>query len=398
MLKLSPFEDVLSAFRRGEIVVMADDADRENEGDLVVATQKLRPEHLSFMMNEARGLICISLSVERAKKIKLPLQVINNNSPFGTPFTVSVDLKAEAARGVSAEARAKTMLSLISDAARADDFVSPGHVFPLIANRAGVLGRRGQTEGSFDLARIAGFEPSGVICEIMNADGTMSRSEDLNKFAARHGLLITTVQEVINYRLGNDTLVRETARSEMDTAFGRWEVRVFADDVEQKEHLALIYGAPDRDKAVQVRLHSECLTGDVFGSKRCDCGEQLEKAMKNIAAEGAGVILYLRQEGRGIGLGNKLKAYALQDKGLDTVQANEALGFRPDERDFGVAGKILRRLGIHRIRLLTNNPEKISALKDMGIIVEERLPVVAEATSYSKSYLETKREKMGHIL
>lgn len=398
MLKVSPFSDVLAAFRRGEMVIMADDADRENEGDLVAASEKLTAKQISFMMNEARGLICISLSVERAKKIKLPLQVLNNNSPYGTPFTVSVDLKSVGGEGISAEARTETMRALISDSAKAEDFISPGHVFPLIANPSGVLGRKGQTEGSFDLARIAGFEPSGVICEIMNPDGSMARAEDLNRFAERHGLLITTVQEVINYRLASDTLVRETARSEMDTAFGRWEVRVFADDVEQKEHLALIYGNPDKDKAVQVRLHSECLTGDVFGSKRCDCGEQLEKAMRNIVAEGAGVILYLRQEGRGIGLGNKLKAYALQDEGLDTVEANRALGFRADERDFSIAGKMLRALGLNRIRLLTNNPEKISALKDMGIIIEERLPVVAEATAYSKSYLDAKREKMGHLL
>lgn len=397
MLKISPFKDVIAAISRGEMVIMADDVDRENEGDLVVATEKLTADHVSFMMREARGLICVSISHERAQQVKLPLQVAHNNSPFGTPFTVSVDHVSIANQGISASSRVKTMKALIANNASERDFISPGHVFPLIAHKAGVLGRVGQTEGSFDLARIAGLEPSGVICEILNPDGTMARAAELNDFARKHSLLITTVREVREYRAKSEILVRETARSKMDTNCGAWDVVVFADDVEQKEHLALIYGDISSASSLPVRLHSECLTGDVFGSRRCDCGEQLHGAMNLVVKHGAGIILYLRQEGRGIGLGNKLRAYELQDSGLDTVEANKALGFAPDERNFTVAGKMLQLLGVKRVKLMTNNPDKIAAIKSMGIQVDERLPVLVAPDDYSKAYLETKRDKMGHI-
>jgi 3,4-dihydroxy 2-butanone 4-phosphate synthase / GTP cyclohydrolase II len=399
-LELSPIEDVIAAFRAGAMVVMVDDADRENEGDLVIATEKLTPEAVSFMMSHGRGLICVSINAECAKALNLPLQVLNNNSLFQTPFAISVDAASVMPYGVTASSRCETMLGMVAKDAKAIDFVSPGHVFPLIAHASGTIGRQGQTEGSYDLARIAGLAPSGVICEILSPDGTMMRGKELAAYSKEHGLLVTSVEEVMRYRIQKEVLVRCTSESVQETEYGKCRVVVFQDEVEDKEHLMLIFGEDEQLVAgnTMVRVHSECLTGDVFGSRRCDCGAQLDEAMRLIAAEGVGILLYLRQEGRGIGLLNKLKAYSLQDEGLDTVEANLKLGFPADKRDFLVAAKMLKSKGIESIRLATNNPEKVQALSDCGVTVTERVPVVAPHDEHSAGYLETKRSKFGHWL
>jgi 3,4-dihydroxy 2-butanone 4-phosphate synthase / GTP cyclohydrolase II len=400
-VRLSPFSEVLSDFKQGRPVIMVDAVDRENEGDIVVATEKLDPQDVSFMMQHARGLICVSIPSETAAKLNLPLQVINNNSPFNTPFTVSIDHKEVAATGVDGRSRTFTMRKIIDPDSGADDFVSPGHVFPLVANPAGVIGRQGQTEGSYDLARITGLTPSSVICEILNPDGTMCRGSELNKFADQHNLKICSVEDVIKYRVHHEVLLRKVADSVLETDYGRFRTFIFEDDVEGKEHLALVYGdiqSCSVDESILVRIHSECLTGDVFGSKRCDCGEQLAMSAKQIVSEGKGIILYLRQEGRGIGLGNKLKAYQLQDTGDDTFDANVKLGFPPDSRNYAVAAWILQTLKVERIRLMTNNPDKIDKLGFYGIEIEKRVPVVVEPTEYSRFYLDTKKEKFGHML
>jgi len=398
---IAPFEEVVKRFRAGEMVIIVDDADRENEGDITIATECITPEQVSFMMREARGLICVTISPELAEKLHLPLQVINNNSPFNTPFAVSVDHRSVGAFGVTAAARATTMRKIIEPGATMEDFVSPGHVFPLVANPAGVIGRQGQTEGSYDLARIAGLAPSGIICEILNPDGTMARGERLEEFARKHDLLITSIEEIMRYRVNEEVLVRAVSKRELETDYGVFTTHVFQDDVDGKEHLALVRGdlAQWNDTNVPlVRIHSECLTGDVFGSRRCDCGAQLDHAMRRIVEEEAGIILYLRQEGRGIGLANKLRAYELQDRGRDTVDANLELGFEADSRDFAVAAKILAGFGLKKIRLLTNNPQKFKQLSTFGIEITERIPVVVPEDEYSKGYLETKRRKMGHWL
>ena len=397
-IELSPFHEVVSDFREGRMVIIVDDASRENEGDLTVATEKLTPEALSFMMHQARGLICISIPEEVATRLSLPLQTLANKSRFGTPFTVSVDHKSAGGDGISAKSRCHTMKALIDDDSREEDFSCPGNVFPLIANPAGVLGRQGQTEGSYDLARIAGLKASGVICEIMKEDGTMARGKDLQEFAARHNLKITSVEEIAKFRIREEVHVREVAAKKVKTGFGEFFARVFVDDAEAKEHLALIYGDISNEPAPMVRVHSECLTGDVLGSRRCDCGPQLHAAAEMIIKEGRGAILYLRQEGRGIGLLNKLRAYALQDQGADTVDANIRLGFAADLRDYVVAAQMLHKLGVKSVRLLTNNPEKIESLEDYGISVSERVPVIIPPDEYSKTYLETKRQRLGHLI
>jgi 3,4-dihydroxy 2-butanone 4-phosphate synthase/GTP cyclohydrolase II len=396
-----PFSEVLDDVRRGRMIIMVDDDDRENEGDIVVPAASVTPQQIAFMMREARGLICVSIGAEVSERLRIPLQTLRNNSPFSTPFTVSVDHRDVVGRGVLAEARAYTIRRLVADTAEADEFVSPGYIFPLVANPAGVLRRRGQTEGSYDLCRLAGGKPAGVICEILNPDGTMARGERLIDFARTHSLKITSVEEVLRYRIAQETLVRETARASLSTDYGVFQTHVFENDVDQKEHLALIYGdlsSIDRTKGPLIRLHSECLTGDVFGSRRCDCGPQLEGAVERIVGEGAGILLYLRQEGRGIGLTNKMHAYALQDQGHDTVEANLKLGFEADKRDFGVAANMLHALNVARVRLLTNNPRKQEALSLHGISVTERVPLVIPPDEYSRHYLETKKSKLGHLL
>ncbi len=398
---IAPFDEVVKRYAAGEMVIIVDDADRENEGDIAIATECITPAAMTFMMREARGLICVSIAPELAERLSLPLQVLNNNSPFHTPFAVSIDHRSVGTSGVTNTSRALTLRKLVEPGAQAGDFVSPGHIFPLVANPAGVIGRQGQTEGSFDLARIAGRISSGVICEILNPDGTMTRGAALAEFAARHGLLITSIAEIIRYRVNEEVLVREVSRRTLSTDHGPFETRVFQDDADGKEHLALVRG--DRSvwsdpRGPLVRIHSECLTGDVFGSRRCDCGAQLEYALELIAGEDAGLVLYLRQEGRGIGLANKLRAYELQDRGRDTVDANLELGFEADSRDFAVAAKILGALGVSKIRLVTNNPRKFEQLTTLGIEITARVPVVVPTDEYSKGYIETKRRRMGHWL
>lgn len=399
MFETQPLQHLLADFKAGKPVIMVDDSDREDEGDIVIAAESIKAEHIAFMQKEARGLICVSLSSHRASELGLSLQVDQNNSPYQTAFTVSVDCLDSAAVGVEASARAQTILNLQDSTKGQADFVSPGHVFPLIADSRGVLGRRGQTEGSYDLARLAGCSPAAVICEILNPDGTMARGKELLAFAHKHNLPITSVEEVVRYRINKEILVRAIGSKPMMIAGNSWQVHLFEDDVDGKEHLALVYGdiATTKKAAVLTRIHSECLTGDVFASRRCDCGDQLSSSMKKIIAEGSGILLYLRQEGRGIGLANKLKAYALQDKGRDTVEANVELGFAPDERDFRVAAKILHHLDVNAVRLLTNNPRKLTTLEEAGIAIEKREALYPSADPYCSFYIETKKKKMGHI-
>ncbi len=393
------FTEVLDRFRRGEPVIVLDNEKRENEGDVIIAAEAVTPEVIAFLMTEARGLICVSISEQLALDLELPYQVSTNNSPFQTPFAVSIDAREVAFTGVTAAARAKTIKALISPSATPHSFITPGHVFPLIANEAGVLGREGHTEGALDLARLAGMVPAGVLCEVLKPDGTMARGDDLLAFAARHGMAVTSIAAIRDYRLRNEIAVRCLSVSPVSTDLGDFSAHVFADDAGHKEHLAFVRGDLKRaptSYAPLVRIHSECLTGDVFGSRRCDCGGQLQGALSLIAQEGLGVVLYLRQEGRGIGLENKLRAYALQDQGRDTVEANIELGFQADERDFAVGAHILRAMGLQQIRLVTNNPQKTATMERFGITVVERIPSLASPDPCSHGYLATKRDKMGH--
>jgi len=402
-ISCTDFEEVLRRFKAGEPVVLLDDVDRENEGDVVVAAEKVTPELMAFLMNEARGLICVSISDEVARRLELPLQVQvdTNNSPFQTPFAISVDAAEVVPCGVTASSRAKTILKLLQAGTTPPDFVSPGHVFPLIANDAGVLGRKGHTEGVFDLARLAQLSPAGILCEVLNPDGSMARVEELAQFANKHGLAITTIEEIVRYRGFNEISVRLISKNKVHTDHGECAALLYADDVGHKEHVAVVYGdlsSIPASYAPLVRIHSECVTGDVFGSHRCDCGPQLETALSRIAEEGVGGVLYLRQEGRGIGLENKLKAYALQEAGHDTVEANLALGFQADERDFAVGAHMLKALGLSSIRLLTNNPRKIATMERFGITVRERIATCVPPEPYNAQYLATKRDKLGHLL
>ena len=401
VLEEDSVEAVLAAVAAGLPVLVVDDSDRENEGDVVVAAEFATAEVLAFMMREARGLICLSISADQAKKLDLPFQVSTNNSPFQTPFAVSVDYRDVAQHGVTASARAITIAKMIQDEVVSNHFIVPGNVFPLIANEAGVLGREGHTEGALDLARLAGLKPAGVLCEVLNPDGSMARDDQLMRFAQKHDLLITSIRSLIEHRNKHETTVRLQSVKEIETDYGIFTVHVFADDAGHKEHLALVRGDISMLPASYippVRIHSECLTGDVFGSRRCDCGPQLEGAMRLIEREGTGILLYLRQEGRGIGLENKLRAYALQDEGRDTVEANLELGFEADERDFAVAAHMLQMLRVSKIRLITNNPNKQRSLEENGIEVSERIPMIAASDPCNKEYLETKRRKLGHLL
>ena len=393
-----PIEDSLAAIAAGEIVIMTDASDRENEGDVVVAAQKITAEQVAFFMNHCRGLLCVSISKETSLRLQLPYQTDHNQSPFHTPFTVSIDHRDVVGNGASAESRAFTIRRLADPNSTADEFVSPGYVFPLIANEAGVLGRRGQTEGSYDIARLAGLESAGAICEILAPDGTMLRGQQLKDFSVMHKLPLTSVEAVLKYRVSQESFVRESVQATLQTDFGEFETHVFKDDVSGKEHLALTYGDLTKVDSPLLRVHSECLTGDVFTSRRCDCGPQLAEAAKQIVASGAGIILYLRQEGRGIGLVNKLRAYALQDQGHDTVEANIQLGFGADMRDYRVGASLLNAIGVSRVRLLTNNPDKVETLRSAGIEISERVALITPEDEYSHSYMETKRTKMGHIL
>ncbi|MDQ3555798.1 MAG: bifunctional 3,4-dihydroxy-2-butanone-4-phosphate synthase/GTP cyclohydrolase II [Gemmatimonadota bacterium] len=393
-------EDALQDIREGKMVIVADDEDRENEGDLVCAASLVTPETVNFMATEGRGLICVALTAERADELDLRPMTELNTEAQGTAFTVSVDASARfgVTTGISASDRATTIRVLVEPGTVAGDLRRPGHVFPLRARAGGVLRRVGQTEASVDLARMAGLPAAGVICEILNADGTMARRPQLEEFGARHQLRFVTVAQVIAHRLKHERLVRREAEATIPTPRGEWRIVAYRNDVDPFEHVAMVHGDLDGRENVLVRMHSECLTGDVFHSLRCDCGEQLDSAMRMIEAAGAGVIVYLRQEGRGIGLVNKLRAYALQDEGMDTVQANQALGFRPDLRDYGLGAQILLDLGLSSVRFLTNNPKKIVGLDGYGLSVAEQVPIRVEPNPHNRDYLATKREKMGHLL
>ena len=395
---LATIEEAIDEFRNGRFVIIIDDEDRENEGDLTIAAQFATPEAINFMARYGRGLICVPMTHERLEQLHIPMMVNHNDSQFGTPFSVSVEARAGVTTGISAADRAHTTQVLIDPKTRPADLVMPGHVFPLRAREGGVLVRAGQTEATVDLCKMAGLYPAGVLCEVMNQDGTMSRLPQLKRFAKRHNLKIISVTQLIEYRMHKEKLVRRVTETKLPTEYGEWECVAYRAITDPDEHIALVYGDVATDEPTLVRVHSQCVTGDVFGSQRCDCGEQLQMAMKMIAEAGRGVIVYMRQEGRGIGLHNKIKAYKLQDGGMDTVEANEALGFPADRRDYGIGMQILVDLGLQNLRLLTNNPEKRAGLEGYGLHVVERIPVHAVPNEHNVRYLETKRLRMAHKL
>lgn len=394
----APIELALAEFAAGRMVILVDDEDRENEGDLAIAAERITPEAINFMASHGRGLICLALTAERCDELDLPPMVQDNTSTYGTAFTVSIEARGKTTTGISAADRATTIRAAVDPATRPRDLVRPGHVFPLRARPGGVLVRQGQTEASVDFARLAGLGPSAVICEIMNEDGTMARLPDLVTFAERHGLLIASVADLVRYRLRHERLIEQVAAPTLPTPYGEFRLVAYRAPLLGEEHLALVMGDVANGAPVLTRLHSQCLTGDLFGSGRCDCGHQLHDALERIQAEGRGVLLYLLQEGRGIGLMAKLQAYELQERGLDTVEANEKLGFHADQRDYALAGQILTDLGVRRVRLMTNNPAKVRSLEGHGLEVTERLALEIPPTDTSHSYLRAKREKLGHLL
>ncbi len=391
-------EEALLELKSGRMIILVDDEGRENEGDLTMAAEFVTADSINFMAKYGRGLICLALDSKIADRLDLPLMVRDNTSKFGTGFTVSIEAKKGVTTGISAADRAVTIRTAIAEGASPDDLARPGHVFPLRAREGGVLVRTGQTEGSVDLCRMAGLRPGAVICEIMNDDGTMARRPQLESFAKEHGLRICTIADIIAYRMKNEILVREAVRASLPTPYGDFQLIGFENDIDNKEHVALVKGEITPDEPVLVRVHSECLTGDVLHSLRCDCGDQLHRSMEMIEEAGKGVIVYMRQEGRGIGLINKLKAYHLQERGRDTVEANVELGFAPDLRDYGIGAQILVALGVRKMRMMTNNPKKIIGLEGYGLEVIERVPIEIEPNEINKKYLKTKKEKMGHIL
>jgi len=396
--KFNTIDEAIEELQKGRMIIVVDDEDRENEGDLCMAAEKVTPEAINFMAKYGRGLICLSLTPERVEALKLPMMTDENSSPYGTAFTISIEAKRGVTTGISAHDRAKTILTAIDPKTRPEDLARPGHVFPLKARPGGVLQRVGHTEASVDLARLAGLYPAGVICEIMNDDGTMARVPELMEFARRHNLKIVTIKDLIKYRMRAERLVKRIAITKLPTEYGDFTAIGYSNLVDSNIHIALVKGEIRPDEPVLVRVHSECLTGDVFGSRRCDCGEQLHRAMEMIEKEGKGVILYMRQEGRGIGLENKLKAYELQDKGLDTVEANIQLGFKPDLRDYGIGAQILVDLGVKNMRLMTNNPKKIVGLEGYGLKVVERVSIEIKPHDKNIIYLKTKKKKLGHLL
>ena len=399
-MPLCTAEEAIEEIRHGRMIILVDDEDRENEGDLTIAAEFATPEMINFMATHGRGLVCLAMAPPLVDRLDLPMMASKNESKFSTPFTVSIEARHGVTTGISAYDRSTTILTAVGDKVKPDDIVTPGHVFPLRARKGGVLVRAGQTEGSVDLAKLAGLKPAGVICEVMREDGNMARMPDLKKFAKKHHLKIATIKDLIEYRMkfGHLSVTRD-AEADLPTCFGgNFKAVAFVSETDGKTHLALVKGDVDSGEPVLVRVHSECLTGDVMGSLRCDCGGQLQASMHMIKQEGRGVILYMRQEGRGIGLCNKIRAYGLQDEGLDTVEANKELGFKTDLRDYGVGAQILVALGVSKMRLMTNNPKKIVGLEGYGLEVVERVPIEMSACEWNYHYLNTKKEKMGHLL
>jgi 3,4-dihydroxy 2-butanone 4-phosphate synthase/GTP cyclohydrolase II len=397
----SPFasiDEAIADIRAGRMIIVVDDEDRENEGDLTIAAEKVTPAAINFMAKHGRGQICLSMTGQRLDELEIPLAVNANTTPFGTAFCVPIDAKNDVSTGISAADRAATVMAAIDPETKPADLVRPGHVSPLRSRDGGVLVRAGQTEAAVDLARMAGLYPAGVICEIMNEDGTMARVPELTKFAKKHSLLIITIADLIQYRMQTERLVKRVAHAELPTEHGAFRIFAYANQLDSETHVALVRGDIGDGRDVLVRVHSKCLTGDVFHSARCDCGAQLEAAMGRIAEEGRGILLYLNQEGRGIGLANKIRAYELQDQGLDTVEANERLGFKADQRDYGIGAQILSDLGVKTMRLLTNNPRKFVGLQGYGLAVSEAVPLEIPANESTRKYLKAKKDKLGHRL
>ena len=395
---LSTIAEAIEDIKAGKFIIIVDDEDRENEGDLAIAAEKVTDEAINFMTKYARGLICLPIIGQRLDELGIPLMVGDNTSRFSTAFTVSIEAKHRVSTGISAADRAETVKAVVNPATKAEDLARPGHMFPLRARDGGVLVRAGHTEAIVDLVRLAGLYPAGVICEILNEDGSMARLPQLAVMAEKYGIKIVTVADLIIYRRRHEKLVHRVAEAKLPTKYGEFTAIAYKSDIDPNEHIALVMGDISTEEPVLVRVHSECLTGDIFGSLRCDCGEQITLAMQSIAQEGRGVFLYMRQEGRGIGFHNKIRAYALQDKGLDTVEANLSLGFAPDLRDYGIGAQILADLGLHTIRLLTNNPKKVIGLEGYGLKVLETLPVITSPNPYNRHYLEIKQKKLGHLL
>lgn len=398
-LRTVSVEQALKAVKAGKLIIIVDDEDRENEGDLMVAAEKVTPEVINFMTKHGRGLICMPLPEKRLRELDIPLMVRDNTAPFQTAFTVSIDAKKGVTTGISAYDRAKTVLAAIDRKTRPPDLTRPGHIFPLQAKEGGVLERAGQTEAALDIARLAGLRPAGVICEVMNEDGTMARMPQLEEFSLAHNIPILTIADLIKYRMKHERLVHKIEEADLPTKFGHFKVMIFEDSIHKEHHIALVKGEIKKDEPTLVRAHSQCLTGDTFGSIRCDCGEQLHRSMEMINKEGKGVILYiLSHEGRGIGFANKIRAYAIQEQGVDTVEANRKLGFKADQRDYGIGAQVLVSLGVNKLRLITNNPRKFIGLAGYGLEIVERVPIEIPPNKANLKYLKTKKEKMGHIL